>query len=220
MSLATVSSRVVLASLKSDPHFLSCYLSNSDKQLYMLTVKQIDPENLRIDLKPPEGRVNPIDPNHNWDLSFRDRNGAYRATIRTMTVEDSVVCINLQSYLQFLARRKSIRLPANSRNPITIRFTHQGKPLEGVLADFSLQGVGVFVPSGCELAIDEIISDGSFSIRNHAVSFSSARIANTAFSGNRLRVGLHFGVLSADQAETITEAFNAWHLSQGPTFDD
>jgi len=218
MKLVTVSSKTVLASLKDDADFQACFVTNSNKQLYNLPVLFIDPEDLRVEVAAPGGRAAPIDPNISWDLSFRDKKGAYQAPVRRVLARESSIVFFLESYLFFLARRDKIRLATDSRNPTEIIFTHAGVKHRGFLVDFNLEGIGIFLDRDVDLEVDGEILNGDFSLRSRKISFNSARIAHLAYTPDGIRVGLQFKELDTVQHARVKEAFDTWILSQKPSF--
>lgn len=218
MKLVTVSSKTVLASLKDDTDFQACFVTNSSKQLYQLPVRFIDPEDLRVEVSSPAGRAAPIDANASWDLSFRDKKGAYQAPVRRVLTRESSIVFFLESYLFFLARRDKIRLPADSRNPTEILFSYQGAKHRGFLVDFNLEGIGVFLDQEVDLEVDGEILNGDFSLRSHKISFNSARIAHLAYTQKGIRVGLQFKEMDDTQLSRVKEAFDTWILSQKTAF--
>ncbi len=217
MKLVTVSSKTVLASLKNDADFEACFVTNSNKQLYNLRVVFIDPEDLRVEVEAPGGRAAPIDSNLSWDLSFRDKKGAYQAPVRRMLARETSIVFFLESYLFFLARRDKIRLPADSRSPTVISFTYQEKKHRGSLVDFNLEGIGIFLDKDLDLEVDGEICNGKFSMRSHNISFNKARIAHLAYTQDGIRVGLQFKDMDPSQLDRVKEAFDTWILSQRPT---
>ena len=218
MSLATVDARTVLASLTDDPLFQRCFLANSNKQLYQLDVLSIDPNALRVILKAPNGRLNPIDPEQPWDLTFRDRQGAYQAPVKKIVVEGGQLIFFLENYLCFLARRKSIRLPVDSRNPIEVFFDYRDERYRALLIDFSLTGIGLQIPEDLNLTVGKKITRGMFELRSHQIGFTAALIVHVHYTERGSRIGFQFLNLSPLEAEIIQRAFHDWHMSQKPPF--
>ncbi len=218
MKLVTVNTRMVLATLKADPQFKSCALANDNKQLYTLESLAVDPEDLQIELRAPSGRVTPIDQTAKWDLSFRDKHGAYQSPVREIVSRNDSLIFHLQSYSFFLARRERIRLPVESRNPTRLRFRHKGVEVQSFLVDFNKEGLGVQMPQDRQISVGDEVDSGAFQLRSHQVGFNSARIVHIAFAEEGMRVGLQFKDLTADQELSIKKAFDAWYLSQGHSF--
>ncbi len=218
MKLVTVNSKTVLRTLKEDSEFKKCFVANSSKQLYSLEVLYIDPEELRVEVKAPKGRRTPIDTSMSWDLSFRDKSGAYQAPVKRFLTRDKSLVFFLENYLFFLARREKIRLPTGSRNPTTISFSFDDHRHSGSLVDFNLEGLGIHMKGDWEPVAGDEIKDGSFKMRSHHVTFNSAQVVHLSFTEEGFRVGLKFTDLSEDQLETIKKTFDAWFHSQNPSF--
>ena len=153
-----------------------------------------------------------------WDLSFRDQKGAYQAPVRRMFSRGHTLVFFLENYILFLARRERIRLPIDSRSPTDIVFTYNNRQWTGKLIDFNLEGLGILVPLTMGAEVDDPILDGSFQLRSQQVSFQRARVAHTAFLKEGVRVGLQFTQLTSNQEEIVKEVFDAWFLSQKPSF--
>jgi len=218
MKLVTVNTRMVLATLKADPQFDVCSLANENKQLYQLQALAINPDGLQIELRPPGGRRSPIDLAGKWDLSFRDKHGAYQSPVKDIVERGDALVFHLQSYSFFLARRESIRLSVESRNPTRLHFHYKGEPLESFLVDFNKEGLGIQLNGERPFSVGDEIQSGEFQLRSHLVAFNKARIVHVAFAEKGLRVGLQFQDLTEDQENAIKQAFDAWHLSQAPAF--
>ena len=217
MKLVTVSSKTVLERLKDDPEFKTCYVANSNKQLYHLNVSFINAVDLCVEVEAPGGRTTPIDPSMTWDLSFRDKKGCYQAPVRRLLTRENSLVLFLESYLFFLARREKVRLPVESRSPTNIGFSYHGDDRQGFVIDFNLEGVGIQVDNDISLEVNEIIENGSFELRNRQVEFQTARIAHIAFTEEGQRVGLQFQKMDHNQEETVKQVFDAWFISQNPS---
>lgn len=218
MALTKLDCSEVLSAFQANRRIKTCFLADTAKRLYTLEVIQIQPDNLTIELKAPQGRSSPIDPNQRWTLTIRDQKGAYRAVSTKMLVRPSSLFLVLEDRILFMARRKNIRLTAESRNPIDIRFLHQDRRQRGFLVDFNAEGIGIHVPERIAFAVDDLLADGSFELRSHHVSFDSARIVHIAHLENGMRLGLELKQLSASQEASIHAAFDAWCFSQKASF--
>ncbi len=218
MALNRLDCREVLSAFQSKERVKTCYLANSAKQLYTLPLLKIDPAARTVELKAPRGRSAPVDGDRTWTLTFRDRKGAYRAVSNQMVVRASSLFFVLEETVHFLARRKHIRLTAESRNPIAIAFHQRGKRRQGILVDFNTRGIGILIPQKIEFAVDEPLTEGSFELRSQRVSFEKARIVHVAHLESGTRLGLEFQELSPSREQAIHAAFDAWCFSQKASF--
>ena len=218
MKLVTLSSSKVLRILKNNPNLRTCHVANSDKQLYTLDIFYIDPEGPMVEVRSPRGRTSPIDSSVSWDLSFRDKKGAYQARVKRVTAREQSLVFFLDNFLFFLARREIIRLPADSRSPTRVDFLCGDKRHHGFLVDFNPEGLGINVEKDFDMEVGQEIMQGSFELRSQSVAFNAARIRHTAFTEDGVRLGLQFQDLSEDQRSTMKQVFDKWYVAQRSSF--
>jgi len=217
MTPKIVNARAVLASLQQDPDFQTCYLANSEKQLYTLDVLHVDAERLRVELRAPAGRSHPVDPSETWDFTFRTKDGVFQGAVAEIVPKRGSLVFRLQDKLCFLARRKNIRFSPASRSPTMVHFIYEGKELEGTRVDLSLEGIGIQMPRDTQMRVGHHVREGSFELRSCRMNFHNGRIAHMSFTETHLRVGLVFEGLAEHESEVIQEMFHSWCRSQRPS---
>ena len=218
MSPKSVNTHMVLATLKQDPDFIHCYLSNARKQIYSLEVEHIDEVGLSLTLKAPGGRLNPICPDTHWELTFRDKDGVYQASIKHIETVAQCLVFTLKRKLSFLARRKNIRFAIDSRNPIAVVFKIGEEVVKGSLIDLSLDGLGIHLKGPLSLNVGDIITQVQFELRSFKIKLVSVPVAHMAYNEGNLRVGVRFDELSHAESKSLRQAINMWYMSQSPSF--
>jgi len=222
MTPKKVASSVALASLSKN-EFQTCFLASPNKQVYTLSIFEIDAGECRLVLQPPGGRrANPIDLSASWEVSFRDGEGVYQATLSGLVHGQNTLVATLPRDLCFLARRKTIRLSPEGRSPTTVAFSYKGDHLSGFLVDLSPDGIGIQLPEAdpntCSLATDDHIHDTHFELRSCPIAFKSAKIANIAVTDDTLRIGIQFDNPGESELLALNTAINSWHRSQRASF--
>lgn len=220
MNLVHVHSRVVLDSFTKTTSPSNAHLSNAAKQIYKLDVLSVDPNKAEIRFRLPSGRRAPIDPTDEWTLLLRNDQGAYQANlVKVIPQNDALVC-TVPIRMQFLARRKNIRLQADSLRPIRIQFKREGQQEQGQLVDFSLDGLGILMPPKTACRVGMTLHEGQFELRGYQVRFQTAEVVHCHREVDGCRIGVRFTQLSDDQTEIIRKTFDAWYLSHRPSFSE
>ena len=173
-------------------------------------------------MDPPGGRANPISLTASWELSFRDGEGVYQATVDGLDFKENALVATLPSEICFLARRKTIRLSPEGRSPTTVEFSYKGDHISGYLVDLSKDGIAIQLPEtdpgNCSLAADDHIADTHFELRSCPIAFKSAKIANIAVTDDTLRIGIQFDNPRKNELDALNLAINSWHRSQRASF--
>lgn len=204
----TLETRSILHMSDRQKAFFSASFRDEAKRIYVLEILETQPETLTVVVKAPAGRSSPIDPLGTWQITFSNHLGAYQTRVTLMEVHENTLQARLHPESKFLARRKSVRLPTDSRNPTQVHFFASGQRREGYLVDFSLEGFGLETASAWGLSIGDLLTQGQCIIKGNQVSFSEARIVQRAYQDDHVRFGLEFQNLTEAEEEGIHEAFH------------
>lgn len=219
MSVQNLSSAEILAGLQKNNALSRCYLTNAQKMLYELPVLGLDAAALQLALAAPGGRVAQVCTRTDWELTFRDRNGVYRAEIKRLEAKDDHLLLTLGERVSFLARRTNIRFCVGARNPVRVSMTHRGETCVGYLGDLSTDGMGVVVDEHHDFKKGDVVADVSFDLRGCPVALTALHITHVALTeDNHPRIGFCFRELVEEEAARVRHAFNEWYLSQRPSF--
>ncbi|MDJ0836669.1 MAG: PilZ domain-containing protein [Acidobacteriota bacterium] len=202
-----------------EPNRQHCFLANRRKQVYTLDIVQMEPQKLRLGLSRPAGRRNPIDTSAEWELSFRDGEGAYHGNVVSLVpVDDRLIWAQLPEEMDFLVRRRSIRLATGGRNPTSVSFDHGKDHLNGFLVDISLEGLGIQIPghkpSACPLTIEDAVTNARFELRSFPINIASAKVAHISQTDDDWRVGLQFVKPAEDEMTALRDLIHSWHMTQ------
>lgn len=203
----TLDTRSILEMCDRQKEFFSASFRDNARRVYVLNIISANPEKHEVVVQQPQGRTSPLDPQKSWLVTFTNDRGAYQTQVVSMVTEEGLIHVQVQPKTVFLARRKSIRLPTGSRNPVTIVFYSNGTSFKGIVVDFSLEGLGLEIDGLPGLDVGQVLSDGIFNIRGTEVRFQSAQIVQKAWHSSKMRLGIEFQKLTGSQEEAIRLAF-------------
>lgn len=204
----TYETRSILELCNRQKEFFSASFSNATRRVYVLKVIRSHPEHLQIFVRAPQGRTSPIDPTQTWRVTLWNHRGAYQTYVSTIESDAGFLKVTLQGETSFLARRKNIRLNTDSRNPTLVSFQLNQTPIEGLVMDFSPEGLGIETLDHQELQVGTFLHNGEFKLKGHHVRFKQAKIVQRSWADSRLRLGLMFQELTENQEELIQTAFH------------
>lgn len=185
------------------------FLINDRKQCHALRPVNVDPGAAVIVFQAPEGRVSLPSPDESWVLLVQERETAYRVALAGLEVGNGRLACSLAAQGEVLARRRSVRFSALSRNPVQLSFVCGDQACQASLVDFSTVGIGIWLEKNCCLAVGDTVADGVFVLRNVPVHFTSAELVHQVDLDGGYRLGFAFRELSESDRASIDEAFNA-----------
>ena len=204
----TLETRSILAMCQRQKGFFSASFSDEAKHIYVLDILDANPLSLEVDVSAPQGRSAPMDPNATWQLTLWNQRGAYQTRVVGFEEGNDWLRVKVHPETNFLARRKSIRIPVDSRNPSPITFLYHDRARNGYLVDFSLEGLGIEIDPIRGVEVGDFLHQGHCLFKGREIRFETARIVQRAWSKSRIRLGLVFQRLIDDQEDTIRAVFN------------
>jgi len=190
----------VLASFSTFCNKCSCYLVNEKRQLYVLPVIQVQAENRKVILELPGGRTKPLDIDLNWQATLRVCESIAKMTVVNMVIEEQGLCVKFNPEVMVSTPRSFIRMEANSRSPVYLRFQSSKFSMEGTLTDFGVGGVGLRLESDPELSEEDFVYKVKFTVKGTRFYIATARVAHVEKCENEWHLGLAF-----DQVSEITK---------------
>jgi len=194
------------------------YLANRHQRIYTLEIREIDARGAWVSLAQPRARAKWVEADQDWQLRFRDSEGVYQADVLSLVPDEDHIRVALPDKLTFLARRRSIRLPADSRNPTTVSFRGGDQRFTGHLIDLSMDGLGIEIPGhepeDCPLSVDDPVSEIRFELRDNAVSIRFGKIAHKVAADQLCRLGIELVDPENEVIETLHAMIDQWHHSQ------
>jgi len=204
----TLETQAILAMCQRQKSSFSASFSDEAKHIYVLDILEANPATLEVRVSAPQGRSAPMNPDATWELTLWNQRGAYQTRVSKFEARDQSLNVKVHPKTYFMARRKNIRIPADSRNPSPVTFQFQGQRLEGFLVDLSLEGVGIEIEPVQGMEVGQFLHKGQSIFKGREIRFETARIVQRAWSKSRLRLGLVFQNLIEDEEETIRTVFN------------
>jgi len=184
----------------------SCFLSNENRQVYVLPVIQVKPENRTVLLELPGGRTKPLDVSLTWQATLRVRESVGKMNVESISIREKGLLVKFCSEVMVSTPRSYIRMAADSRSPVFMSFESSKFSMEGVLTDFGVGGAGLRLESNPELVEEEIVYKIKFTIRGSKFFVATARVAHVANYENEWHLGLAFDQISESAQQGLKEA--------------
>lgn len=205
---STLETRSILHMCKQQKDLYSVSFSNEARQIYVQEIITSIPEHLQLEVTAPEGRVSELDPMAHWTATLWNHRGAYQSKVQSLHRKGSLLVMTFHPKAHFLARRKSIRLAPDSRNPTRIQFLFREQWHQGVVVDYCLEGIGIVTQPLSGLGVGSTLNHGLFRTKGADVGFERARVVQHSWSQPKMRLGLVFEKLTEDQEKSLHSAYN------------
>jgi hypothetical protein len=180
-------------------------LINQNRQMYVLPVKQVNPEDGEVILEAPGGRSRPMNPDDHWQATLRMDGSVAKMNVKAIELSEGEITMRMQPEVMVLQPRSTVRFPTASRSPVFVNFTGPEFSMEGQLTDFCLGGAGITLDSDPGVQEGDYVSKVKFYLRGVRFFMVTARVAHVEMRQKKWYLGLAFDEIPESTLRDIEE---------------